>query len=134
MAKPEFLGNAQAKQLPYDGYAPSMTSASRSSRMMANAGQESLDEAFERVRDLDASLGEQLRAFAEAVRQRTPDFAAAADRLVERLRKCGAAESAPQVGEPMPTFVLPDDTSRLVSLAELLRRGPVPVTFPRAYW
>jgi peroxiredoxin len=102
--------------------------------MMANAGQESLDEAFERVRDLDLSLDEQLRAFAEAVRQQTPDFAAAADRLVERLRKCGAAESVPQVGEPIPTFVLPDDTGHLVSLDELLSRGPVAVTFHRGHW
>jgi peroxiredoxin len=102
--------------------------------MIANAGQESLDEAFERVRDLDLSLGEQLREFAEAVRQRTPDFADAVDRLVERLRKHGAGASAPQVGEPMPTFVLPDDTGHLVSLDELLSRGPVAVTFHRGHW
>jgi peroxiredoxin len=102
--------------------------------MIANAGQESLDEAFERVRDLDLSLGEQLRTFAEAVRQRTPDFAAAVDRLVERLRKYGAGESAPQVGQPMPTFILPDDTGHLVSLDELLSRGPVAVTFHRGHW
>jgi peroxiredoxin len=102
--------------------------------MIANVGQESLDEVFKRVRDLDLSLGEQLRAFAETVRQRTPDFAAAVDRLVERLRKYGAGESAPQVGEPMPTFVLPDDTGHLVSLDELLSRGPVAVTFHRGHW
>jgi peroxiredoxin len=102
--------------------------------MIANAGQESLDEAFERVRDLDLSLGEQLRTFAEVVRQRTPDFAAAVDRLVERLRKYGAGESAPQVGQPMPTFILPDDTGHLVSLDELLSRGPVAVTFHRGHW
>jgi peroxiredoxin len=102
--------------------------------MIVNAGQDSFDEAFKRARELDLSLGEQLLAFAEAVRQRTPDFAAAVDRLVERLRKYGAGESAPQVGEPMPTFVLPDDTGHLVSLDELLSRGPVAVTFHRGHW
>jgi peroxiredoxin len=102
--------------------------------MIANAGQESLDEVFNRVRDLDLSLGEQLRTFAEKVRQRTPDFAAAVDRLVERLQKYGAGDSAPQVGEPMPTFILPDDTGHLVSLDQLLTRGSVAVTFHRGHW
>jgi peroxiredoxin len=102
--------------------------------MIANAGQESLDEVFNRVRDLDLSLGEQLRTFAEEVRQRTPDFAAAVDRLVERLQKYGAGDSAPQVGEPMPTFILPDDTGHLVSLDQLLTRGSVAVTFHRGHW
>jgi hypothetical protein len=55
-------------------------------------GGESLDQAFIRARELDASLGEQLRAFAEAARQRQPHFAEAVDRLVERLRRYGAGD------------------------------------------
>jgi peroxiredoxin len=94
----------------------------------------SLDEAFKHARELDVSLGEQLRAFADSARQRRPDFAAAVDRLVERLRLHGAGESAPQVGEPMPPFVLPDDSGHLVSLDQLLARGPVAVTFHRGHW
>jgi peroxiredoxin len=97
-------------------------------------GGESLDQAFIRARELDASLGEQLRAFAEAARQRQPDFAEAVDRLVERLRRYGAGESAPRPGDPMPPFILPDDTGRLVSLEQLLRHGPVAVTFHRGHW
>jgi peroxiredoxin len=97
-------------------------------------GGESLDQAFIRARELDASLGEQLRAFADAARQRQPHFAEAVDRLVERLRRYGAGESAPRPGEPMPPFVLPDDTGHLVSLDRLLRNGPVAVTFHRGHW
>jgi peroxiredoxin len=97
-------------------------------------GGESLDQAFIRARELDASLGEQLRAFADAARQRQPHFAEAVDRLVERLRRYGAGESAPQPGEPMPPFVLPDDTGHLVSLEQLLRNGPVAATFHRGHW
>jgi peroxiredoxin len=97
-------------------------------------GGESLDRAFMRARELDASLGEQLRAFADAARQRQPHFAEAVDRLVERLRRYGAGESAPRPGEPMPPFVLPDDTGHLVSLDQLLRNGPVAVTFHRGHW
>ena len=93
-----------------------------------------LDEAFKHARELDVSLGEQLRAFADSARQRQPDFAAAVDRLVERLRRHGAGESAPQVGEAMPPFVLPDDGGHMISLDQLLARGPVAVTFHRGHW
>ena len=88
--------------------------------MNANVGGENFDEAFKRVRDMDASLDEQLRAFADAARQRRPDFAAAVDRLVERLRQYGVGDAAPQAGEPMPPFVLPDDAGHMVSLDQLL--------------
>jgi peroxiredoxin len=102
--------------------------------MPSDIDERNLDEAFEHARELDASLGEQLRAFADSARQRRPDFAAAVDRLVERLRRHGAGESAPQVGEPMPPFVLPDDSGHMVSLDQLLAHGPVAVTFHRGHW
>jgi peroxiredoxin len=102
--------------------------------MMGNIGGETLDDAFRRVRDLDVSMHEQLRTFAETTRRERPEFAAAVDRLVERLRRYGAGESAPQIGEPMPTFVLPDHTSQMVSLEDLLDRGPAAVTFHRGHW
>jgi len=102
--------------------------------MIANIGSEPLDDAFKRVRDLDVSLQEQLRTFAQTVRRERPEFAAAVDRLVNRLRQYGAGESAPQIGESMPPFVLPDETGQLVSLEELLNRGPVAVTFHRGHW
>ena len=102
--------------------------------MNANVSEESFDEAFQRVREMDASLDEQLRTFADAARQRRPDFAAAVDRLVERLRRYGAGGTAPQAGEPMPPFVLPDDAGHMVSLDQLLTQGPVAVTFHRGHW
>lgn len=64
---------------------------------MNNFSTESFDEACNRVHDMDAPLNEQLRAFADAVRQWRPDFADAVDRLVERLRVNGA-------GTPLPTL------------------------------
>jgi len=102
--------------------------------MIASIGTETLDDAFRRVRDLDVSLQEQLRAFAETVKRERPEFAAAVDRLIQRLRQYGAGESAPQIGESMPPFVLPDDAGQMVSLDELLDRGPVAVTFHRGHW
>ena len=102
--------------------------------MISNVGERDLDAAFRRVRDLDASVAEQLRAFADTGRQSNPDFVAAVDRLVARLRQYGAGESAPEPGDPLPPFVLPDDSGHMVSLNELLTRGPVAVTFHRGHW
>jgi peroxiredoxin len=102
--------------------------------MIVDVSEGTFDQAFMRVRDMDASLDEQLRAFSEAARQRRPDFAAAVDRLVERLRRHGAGDAAPQAGEPMPSFVLPDDAGHMVGLGQLLTQGPVAVTFHRGHW
>jgi peroxiredoxin len=68
------------------------------------------------------------------VKERRPDFADAIDRLVGRLKEGGAGAQAPQVGEAMPSFYLPDEHGRIVSLDELLTRGPVAVTFHRGHW
>jgi peroxiredoxin len=93
-----------------------------------------LDETFEQCRDMDASLTERLSIFADAVRAQAPAFTAAVDRLIKRLQDSGAGDEAPQPGDVMPTFVLPDDTGRLVALQALLRAGPVAVTFHRGHW
>jgi peroxiredoxin len=95
---------------------------------------EALEEAFQHCRDMDASLNERLDSLASAVRTLSPPFADAVDRLVTRLQRSGAGETAPQVGEPMPPFHLPDEAGRIVSLEQLLSKGPVAVTFHRGHW
>ena len=102
--------------------------------MTVNVGRDTLDEAFRRVRDLDLSLQEQLRALAETLSRERPEFAAAVDRLVTRLRHYGAGEAAPKIGDSMPPFVLPDESAQKVSLEELLDRGPIAVIFHRGHW
>jgi peroxiredoxin len=102
--------------------------------MTTNALRQELETAFQRIRGMDASLNEQLQAFASDARKRRPDLAEAVDRLVDRLRQNGAGESAPKPGEPMPSFSLPDHSGRLVSLQRLLADGPVAVTFHRGHW
>ena len=47
---------------------------------------QALEDAYIRCRDMDASLGERLAAFADSVRELGPHFQAAVDALVERLR------------------------------------------------
>jgi peroxiredoxin len=102
--------------------------------MTSNAIREELEQAFQHIGSMDASLDEQLRAFSDAARQRQPQFAEAVDRLVRRLRENGAGTSAPQPGEPMPPFHLPDENGHIVSLERLLAKGPVAVTFHRGHW
>jgi peroxiredoxin len=95
---------------------------------------EVIRQAFQRARDMDGSINEQLGAFASAVREHNPSAAAVVDRLVKRLRDNGAGEAAPKPGDPMPLFVLPDETGRLLSLRDMLKSGPVVVTFHRGHW
>jgi peroxiredoxin len=106
----------------------------RNCGMTSNGIREDLEQAFRRLGDMDASLDEQLRAFSDAARQKRPEFAEAVDRLVRRLRENGAGASAPQPGELMPPFHLPDESGHIVSLDRLLAKGPVGVTFHRGHW
>jgi peroxiredoxin len=95
---------------------------------------EILEVAFIRCRDLQAPLADRLQAFADEVRRLGPHFAEAVDALVNRLVEAGAGATAPQVGEPMPAFLLPDEQGRLVRLNDLLGEGPVAIAFNRGQW
>jgi peroxiredoxin len=95
---------------------------------------ELLEEAFVKCRDMDASLAERLQAFAEAVRELGPIFQSSVDDLLSRLRAHEVGETAPKPGDKMPDFVLPDERGQLVSLEQLLKKGPVAVTFHRGRW
>ena len=102
--------------------------------MMAGSVIEAIRDAFNRSREMDASLNEKLQAFAEAGRAIQPGFAEAWDDIIARLKKAGAGATAPKPGEPMPDFALPDHTGRLTTLTELLENGPVAVVFHRGHW
>jgi peroxiredoxin len=101
---------------------------------MTSAALTELREFFAQCREMDASLNERLALYSQAVRKLLPPYAAAVDGLVQRLNAAGAGGNAPQPGERMPPFVLPDETGRLVSMEELLESGPVAVTFHRGHW
>jgi len=101
---------------------------------MTSAGLTELREFFAQCREMDASLNERLALYSQGVRKFLPPYAAAVDGLIQRLNAAGAGGNAPQPGELMPPFVLPDETGQLVSLEELLQSGPVAVTFHRGHW
>jgi peroxiredoxin len=83
---------------------------------------------------MDAPLNVRLKYVADAVERLSPEFARAVERMVARLADNGVGLSAPDVGEAMPEFVLPDETGRLVSLSQLISSGPVVVSFNRGHW
>ena len=101
---------------------------------MAETMAHALDDALRQCRDMDASINERLACYAQAVQRLTPKFAAAVERMVDRLARAGAGEAAPKPGDPMPPFALPDEEGRIVSLEKLLANGPVAVTFHRGHW
>ena len=93
-----------------------------------------LKEAFLYCRDMDASLQERLEAFSEATRYLIPGYQEAVDRMVDRLTQFDAGQGAPKPGEAMPPFAMPDEKGQLVTLDELLMKGPLAITFHRGHW
>jgi peroxiredoxin len=101
---------------------------------MGQADFTTIEEAFAYCRDMDASLSERLRTFADAARALRPAAQEAVDRMVDRLRAHEAGAGAPRPGEAMPSFTLPDETGQIVRLEGLLATGPVAITFHRGHW
>jgi peroxiredoxin len=95
---------------------------------------EILDETTERSRLLDAPLGERLKAVADEVNRLSPEFSDIVASMIARLESNGIGQSAPQIGESMPEFILPDESGQFVRLGELIERGPVVVSFHRGHW
>ena len=91
-------------------------------------------DAFLECREMDASLGDRLDAFANSLRRINPAFAGAVDRLVGRLQQAEVGAGAPKVGDPFPSFYLPDEKGRIVALPELTAKGPLAVVVHRGHW
>ena len=53
---------------------------------------------------------------------------------MERLRAGQIGELAPQLGEVMPPFMLPDQDGRIVTLEGLLASGSLVLSFNRGHW
>ncbi len=80
------------------------------------------------------TVADRLAAESLQGRKTEPETARAYDNLVARLIRSGAGSNAPRTGDQLPPFVLPDDDGRLVTLAELVRNGPLVVSLNRGHW
>jgi peroxiredoxin len=94
----------------------------------------SVQDAFEKICATEAPLHERMAAFSEAVREFGLPFAEAYDDLVARIRSGEAGSTAPAPGEPMPEFLLPGSSGRLVSLDDLIADGPAVISVNRGHW
>ena len=80
----------------------------------------------------DDSLAEKLMALSRELRAQYPAYAVVMDQIFARTLDSGSG--APRVGEPMPAFMLPDESGRLTSLEETLAKGPAAISFHRGHW
>jgi peroxiredoxin len=101
---------------------------------VSNPLADSLDQAFQNVRGRAIPLADRLQFIADEVRSLSPFFAESVDSYVARLLDAGAGHSAPQIGDRMPSFILPNDEGQLVSLDTLLEAAPVAMSFYHGHW
>ncbi|KLU04807.1 hypothetical protein RISK_003075 [Rhodopirellula islandica] len=80
------------------------------------------------------SLKQQTDAQIERTRQAKPEFMQSVDELLAQAKGFQDGGNAIAVGEQAPGFELPNAKGATVSLAKLLDRGPVVVTFYRGGW
>jgi hypothetical protein len=70
----------------------------------------------------------------ESKKQVPPDQYDVMTRATENLAESGIIESALQKGDVAPEFVLPNALGIDVSLSELLKQGPLVLSFYRGGW
>ncbi len=81
------------------------------------------------------SLQDRLDGIRRALEKKAgPEATALMHRATADLRATGIADRAVRAGQAAPPFALEDSRGRRVSLADLLRRGPVVVQFFRGHW
>ena len=93
-----------------------------------------IDKVIETARALDAPLSVRLKWAADEIGRLNPSLAAVVERMIARLADNGVGLSAPELGQAIPEFVLPDETGRLVTLPQLLASGPLVISFNRGHW
>ena len=80
------------------------------------------------------TLKEQTDAKVAAGRKGNPEFMKGVDEEIAKAKAFQQGSNALEVGQKAPDFKLPSADGKSVSLAELLEKGPVVVTFYRGSW
>jgi peroxiredoxin len=100
----------------------------------SQAMMEELEGCFAAADALDRPLSYKLARFVDLARRVAPSLLAAEDRLIARLGIAGVGRSAPNIGEALPGFTLPDLSGRMVNLSTLVSNGPVVISINRGHW
>ena len=80
------------------------------------------------------TLQEQLDQMHQKVLDSAPEAAVALDADTEALVQGRVGADGPKAGEACPGFELPDQLGRPVNSEELLKNGPLVVSFYRGNW
>ncbi|MBD5771338.1 peroxiredoxin-like family protein [Marinomonas colpomeniae] len=80
------------------------------------------------------SLKEQTDAKVAEGRAAKPDFMKGVDDVIEQAKRFEQGADAIALGDQAPNFELPNQENQATSLADLLEKGPVVVTFYRGSW
>jgi peroxiredoxin len=81
------------------------------------------------------SLKQEIDTFAAtAAGQIPPEFLLELQSSIDRVQSSGIAERALGVGAYAPEFTLPNAIAKPVALADLLKRGPLIISFYRGIW
>ena len=91
-------------------------------------------EALAEVCGMEGPLSVRLSAITTVLRAYDTPVSIAYDELIAKLSKVQAGSSAPAIGSTLPSFMLPDQDGKLVILDELLKDGPLVVSFNRGHW
>ncbi|MEP3348483.1 MAG: peroxiredoxin-like family protein [Marinomonas sp.] len=81
-----------------------------------------------------STLKEQTEAKVAAGRAANPEFMKGVDEAIERAKQFEQGADALALGATAPNFELPNQSGEATSLAALLEKGPVVVTFYRGSW
>jgi peroxiredoxin len=81
------------------------------------------------------TLKAEIDAFVAEAQGRLPDaLLAELQRSIDDVRRSGVADRALSIGDVAPEFTLPNARGNLISLADLLSRGPLIISFYRGVW
>jgi peroxiredoxin len=80
------------------------------------------------------TLNENLTQWWERTRERAPEVYAAYTQFVRELKAADIAKHSLKRGRLMPDFTLPNADGRLIRARQLLRRGPLVLSFFRGGW
>jgi peroxiredoxin len=81
------------------------------------------------------TLKQDIEAFtAETAGRLPPELLADLRKSIDEVRRSGIANRALTAGDTAPEFTLPNAHGRAVALTDLLRRGPLIISFYRGVW
>ena len=86
------------------------------------------------IETMNDTLNTRLARYVEWLGSSSPEFFAAYQAFVERLKSGDFASRGPQIGDDFPSFMLPDQDGRLVTLESILKTRPVVLSFNRGHW